>query len=493
MRAIIVLHRYLAVGVGLVMSLWCLSGFVMMYQEMPGLDARERVAGLQPLDLADCCELSGLPADDERAGGLRVEMLLGNPVLRGALPGGRAMDLRTGQPVAQLDAAQVAAVAQQFASGNGIGGTPRVLGTVQQDQWTLGNARRNQPAWHVAMDDGAGTELYINGASGEVFMDTNRRERIVAWFGAIPHWLYPTLLRQNGALWTQVVIWGSVVGMFLVGSGLYLGIMRMRPRRKGGKWSSPFRRWWYWHHMLGLTFGVLTLTWVFSGLMTMNPWGLLQGGRTGTSARALATPPNWGEVRGFLEAAAGGDALRGDVRQLQPAAFAGHLYMLALAADGTRQRLDASARPALLQRDTIEAAVARLPVPVRSFELMQREDSYYYGHKREAALPVYRAILADEDATRLYINPDTGAVRTVNATRRTSRWLHQGLHSLDLPFLRARPLWDVVVMLLLAGVTAVCITGTWMALKRVRSDWRRLRRFAVSGRRGYSAGTAPAR
>jgi hypothetical protein len=34
-------------------------------------------------------------------------------------------------------------------------------------------------------------------------------------------------------------------------------------RGKGGK-LSPYRGWLYWHHMTGLVFGVLTLTWVFS-------------------------------------------------------------------------------------------------------------------------------------------------------------------------------------------------------------------------------------
>jgi hypothetical protein len=46
-----------------------------------------------------------------------------------------------------------------------------------------------------------------------------------------------------------------------------------------------------------------------------------------------------------------------------------------------------------------------------------------------------------------------------------------GLHDLDFPVIRNRPWWDLLVIVLLSGVTAVCITGTWMALRRVRRDF----------------------
>ncbi len=61
-------------------------------------------------------------------------------------------------------------------------------------------------------------------------------------------------------------------------------------------------------------------------------------------------------------------------------------------------------------------------------------------------------------------------------TGRWSRWLRTGLHDLDFPVLRLRPIWDIVVIFLLLGVTLVCITGTWMACRRVRRDYLTLRR-----------------
>ncbi len=39
MRTILIVHRYLGVAIGLVMTLWCLSGFVMMYRGFPAVSA----------------------------------------------------------------------------------------------------------------------------------------------------------------------------------------------------------------------------------------------------------------------------------------------------------------------------------------------------------------------------------------------------------------------------------------------------------------------
>ena len=47
-RLLILTHRYLGVAVGLAVTLWCLSGFVMMYVPYPELMPEERLAGLEP-------------------------------------------------------------------------------------------------------------------------------------------------------------------------------------------------------------------------------------------------------------------------------------------------------------------------------------------------------------------------------------------------------------------------------------------------------------
>ena len=69
---------------------------------------------------------------------------------------------------------------------------------------------------------------------------------------------------------------------------------------------------------------------------------------------------------------------------------------------------------------------------------------------------------------------------------RLRRWLYQGFHSLDFPFLYFhRPLWDIVVILLSIGGTVLSFTTmlpAWRRLKRhgrAVTAWRPSRRFAA--------------
>ena len=98
MQIVLLLHRYLGMAVGVVMTLWCLSGFVMMYRGYPQVTELQRLAGLQPLDLAAArapptLDLAGLE-------GFRIEMLAGRPVLRiRQADGERTLDLASGAPL----------------------------------------------------------------------------------------------------------------------------------------------------------------------------------------------------------------------------------------------------------------------------------------------------------------------------------------------------------------------------------------------------------
>ena len=86
-----------------------------------------------------------------------------------------------------------------------------------------------------------------------------------------------------------LVIATSLLGVFLTVPGLYIGIARLN-RRRSGRWS-PYRGLRLWHHWLGLAFGALTLTWVGSGLLSVNPWGLLESPGTGAEREALRGRP----------------------------------------------------------------------------------------------------------------------------------------------------------------------------------------------------------
>lgn len=474
---LLVAHRYLAIAVGALMTLWCLSGFVMMYQGYPRLTEAERIAGLAPLDFTGCCRALELPfADDAQAPEWRVEMLLDKPVLRvaatSAAPMAATFDLTTGARVPELSVEQVRQVAAEYAARHGLGAA-QAPEPLEIDQWTIQTARRYRPIYRVELAGAGGSEIYVSGSSGEVFQDTSSRERTLSWLGAIPHWLYPTVLRRDGELWSEVVVWTSLLGTFLTVTGLYVGIARLR-RRRDGRFGSPFRGLWYWHHISGLVFGVLTLTWVFSGLLTMNPWGTLVGTGALEQIGTIKGNAPWRDVKQFLERVS--PSANGAFVQISSAVFDGRLHAVALGADGVRTRLDSAGQSAPLRPAEIDGAVARLGTRVAEARLLDEEDSYYYRHKNDAELPVYRVVLDDAERTRLYVNPVTGSMRGVDATMRASRWLRVGLHDLDFAGLRVRPVWDIVVGLLLLGVTITCGIGTWLALRRLRRDFLWVRR-----------------
>ncbi|MET0251273.1 MAG: PepSY domain-containing protein, partial [Novosphingobium sp.] len=398
LRFLLALHRWLGVGIGLLMTVWCLSGFVMMYSGYPRLLPVEQVRGLSPLRLPAAAGLDGVPlAAKQRIASARIEMLAGRAVLRIAPVAeiGAAYDVATGAAVGAVAAAEAEAVARDFGDRSSIDGALRSLAESPVDQWTVQVYGRHAPLYRAEFADPAGTRIYLSGRSGEAVQQATRAERFWGWLGAVPHWLYPTMLRQDGALWSRVVVWSSLLGCFLTATGMIVGVARLR--FGGSGIGSPFRGLWWWHHTMGFVFGVLTLTWVASGLVSMNPWGFLDSAAGPGERERLAGPLPWRDVRAAL---AGVGALPVGTVRLEVAPLGGRAYLLATRGDGTAQRL-AGGDPARLERHELAAAIAAA-FPLRALVLLREEDAYYYGERSAAPLPVWRATLADRDATRLY-------------------------------------------------------------------------------------------
>lgn len=483
--ALLVLHRWTGVIIGTVMTLWCLTGFVMLYVDYPRLLPAEQVRGLSPLHLPAGGSLRRITlSPDTRLASARLEMVAGKPVLR-VVPeknDGRAIwqmratpqsyDLETGALLAPLSRDDLGKVGTQFGRNVGIDGPVEAITPISVDQWTVQAFVANRPLYRVDYADAAGSTAYIAGQTGEVVQRTTRFERFWGWLGAVPHWLYPTVLRQNPAAWSQVVIWTSLIGCFLTVTGIWVGISRLR-RGKDGTIGSPYRGLWWWHHMAGLFFGLLTLTWVGSGLFSMSPWGLFDSDAGLAERQRLAGAMRWAGVR---DALAHMHRLPPATVRVESAPLGGKMALVAIAADGRMVRLDSSGIPAVLTRTDVATALQNGP-HVASLDLMSEGDSYYYAHKEPVRLPVWRAVLADTQATRLYIDAASGTLlRAVDGTGRAERWLWNAPHSFDLPGLRQSPWRYIIILPLLAAVTLVCGTGAWMGIRKLDRDLWRIRR-----------------
>ena len=296
---------------------------------------------------------------------------------------------------------------------------------------------------------------------------TTARERFWNWLGAVPHWLYFTELRRHPNIWSQVLIVTSLLGCFLVGVGIYLGI-RQLAARPAGRWS-PYVGVNLWHHVAGLTFGVFALTWVLSGLLSMNPWGWLQGAGTQAESAAIegAAPSSAASLAAVLENLA---AAHPPAVSLKAAPLDSAGYFIASGANGERLRLDERGEPAPISHAELQflaRALGGAGTP-GALQLMTREDSYYFSHHRQlAVLPVYRLVLAS--GTRYYLDSVSGMlIAKFDASGRAYRWLHQGLHRLDFAaVLRSRPQWDLIMLLLMSGVTLLCVTGAYLGCRRL--------------------------
>ena len=468
-RALVLVHRYLGILVGLLMAAWFGSGIVMMYAGYPRPAEPERLQALAPIDWHTCCHLAdGLFDDNQQFTDIQIESLLGTPVLRVRRPPlpDELIDLAQGsaRDIDDNDARLIAL----FAASRLIGPDSAITdaATIEGDQWTFGI--RGGDLYRFGFNDPGGSRFYV-GSSGRIALHTTARQRFWAWLGAIPHWLYLEPLRTNGQLWSQIVIWTSLLGSFLTVLGLYLGIAQFR--RGKSRALSPYRGLFYWHHLAGLVFGVMTLTFVVSGLISMNPWGFLESRRGGEAARIAGPAPRWSEIRASL---ANLQARAPNAVSLTGKPFAGHLYWLSTGADGTVARLDGTGNMAPLTDADLAQAATRLADTneIATQELITQEDTYYFSHHDQVVLPAWRVILNDAGRTRYYLDPTSGALlqrTTING--RWHRWLFGGLHRLDFTAaLRARPLWDIVMLVLLLGGIGLSATGVYLALRRIRSD-----------------------
>jgi hypothetical protein len=466
------IHRWLGIALALLMALWTMSGFVMLYVSYPETSTTERMAGLDPLDPSACC--AKIPAPEGPIDSASVEMLLGRPVLRWIGPHGPALvSLDTGAALA-IGEREAGRIAQKHMR-NAFDGAPAVrVEPVEVDQWSLQQGRY-APLYKATLADARGTELYVSGLTGEVVQDTHRTERFWNWLGAVPHWLYFTALRKDGEIWSQVVIWTSLLGTFLTLTGIYVGI-RMYGR---GKHKSPFRGVALWHHWTGLIFGLVTLTWVFSGFASMQPWGWLESEGPGEELQAMAGRQLDGVDAAMLVAALAAHPQPGVV-SAEAAVQGGRPVAILVGSDGSRSRAALlTLAPAPLSEVDLAAIAARARpgVPILSQGLITEGDAYHYDHhSTPALLPAYRVIYGDAEQTRLYLDPRTGElVDFVDSGSRGYRWWHLALHRLDLNGLRERPLWDFVTLPLLAGTALVCLLGAWMGVRRLRRKerWRR--------------------
>lgn len=476
------IHRWMGVTFCVLFVAWFVSGIVMMYCPYPRVNPEDRLVRSQPLDAA---RLSLSPAEALSKIGLAgpfsrisLAVLDGRPVYR--FTAGRqhaavfADDGQQVRPVAKDTALRIASAwAGETADSAAVEGP-----LSEPDQWTVPQGTQAYgPFWKCSWS--TGDEVYVSTKTGEVAQHTTTASRLGAWFGAVPHWIYFTPLRARPQLWNQVVVWLSGAGTVMSILGLIAGVWLYSPsgkyRTPTGRTSVPYAGQKRLHVILGLLFGLVTCTWIFSGMMSMGPFAWFRdSSKQPNVERALrGTSPDLTafeaklpreallEVKGELE-----------VKELELTSLAGRSVYLALEAAGKSRIVPVHGEP--LDAVSKDEIVSIVQPSVRPWSIIEAKpiteyEAYYVDRKRLRPLPAVRIRLDDPDDSLYYIDPKTArVVQSYGHSSRWNRWLYHGLHSFDLPLLyRYRPTWDIVVLFLMAG-------GTWLCYTAVVIGWRRL-------------------
>jgi uncharacterized iron-regulated membrane protein len=489
-RMVFLVHRWTGVLMCVLMALWFVSGMVMLFVGYPKLTPWERLGGLPSLPASSCCVAVEAALAKSRAPGEVKGIVLtsigGRPqyVLLDADGGRFAVDAVSGERVA-VGPTQALAAARSFMHGAG----GEYAGLVIEDRWTHSRSLNPHRPLHVVdMRDAATTRLYVSSATGQVVLDAPRAERLWNFVGAWLHWLYMFRDRPTDPVWSWTVIVLSGVGVVAAFTGALNGIWRWRfagAYKSGSK--SPFREAYLrWHHILGLVFGTVLLTWIFSGLMSMNPVGVFdaRGARPdvaafeGGSPSAVRLPVGVPRVLAMLSA----QGFRAS--ELEWRVLGGQPYILARNGRG-QTRLVVADGDAYAVREQwpepvlVEAARRLLPAPMSGYALLHDYDAYYFKRQvqsmygaDERRLPVLRVAFGDPGATWVHLDGYTGQVESnLDRSARVGRWLFNFLHSWDLPAMLGAS-WLREAALLALGLGGVLLSSTAVVLgtRRMRKS-----------------------
>lgn len=484
-KALIFVHRWLGVSLCLLFLSWFASGFVLMYWDYPVVSEADRLSRAPVLDAA-AIRLTPQEAyarlqTDLQPDRVKLGTFDARPAYRFGFGDAESIvSAVDGQMPTEFPPEMTLRIASSW-----TGQPPanaKMEENTEEDQWTVAEKFEDlRPMRKYSWPNGE--QVYVSTVTGDVEQYTTRASRLGAYFGAILHWLYFTPLRKRASVWARIVIWasglGTVSGLFGIIIGVSVYSPSKRYRREGAPSRLPYTGQKRWHSMLGLIFGLLACSWAFSGMLSMDPFPSWQGKTWDSTGARLAEALRGGPLRlaDFREGPRDAlDRLGSDfrVKELELDSFAGEPVYLGIAERNQSRIVHRDGEvTAEFNRNGIIDLIgnAALPHGLAEVRLVTQYEAYYLDRRRRNPLPVIFVKLNDKDHSIYYIDPKTARiVESYNSRARWNRWLYHGLHSMDFPWLyNHRPVWDLVVLILMAGGAALCVTSLVLA-------WRVLRR-----------------
>jgi hypothetical protein len=484
-QLIIRLHSLLGSLMSLMFVMWFLSGFVMIFAGFPHASKEKAFEHLEAITLNDLNTIKIPPL--ALLGQLVLEKRQGKVIyeLRQARGKEKIYDAKSMTQIDTYSEEDVLNLARSF-SGADILAYEKRLDLDQWMPWSY--CKPWLPIYKCDISDEAHTQLYISAVNGRVVQETTRKSRWAARLGAIPHWIYFKSIRMKTGFWLSFVYWISLLGVFASLSGLILGFIRLKRRKKRANWSdlSIFKKFWHkWHHITGFVFGLFVFTFILSGLVSVAEMPqFIAPVKNKQSASQL-----WNQK------IHSNDSIRISAKQIglcliDESKVKRIVWKTVMNKANLHVYTDKLYSPKVycLEGDKLieKLSYSRLEIgnwAMRIFKtspflltLQKNDDAYYQASERGGyPLPVWKIELNDTDGTCLYISPKTAnLLRTYNTNRKWHRWFYKGLHSFDFPFLLKHEWLRKLLLILLS------VGGTFVSVSALVLTWRNLLTFLKS-------------
>lgn len=479
------LHRYLGILLSLIFVMWFLSGMVMVFA--PGYPRAPRTD-------PSATTLNGnwIPLDS----------LVKNAIGEHHSPASVTFSGKDGRDLVTITSADTSVILdattgleyhnpkltpEEVAEKYCNAPIDRIDTLTKVDQWIpFGRYEQQMPIYKFHFNDPEKHQLYVT-SSGSLIQMTDKGQRLKAWFGTIPHWIYFTFIRKHQQTWIDVVSWAALLGCVMCLAGIIIALIDWwRHSRRCGVFSMPYRKkLWRWHFVLGLLFGWCCITFAFSGYMSLAPLPRFLVKERMTQQQDKGAPRGERQMRprsnGRSDMASLDEyalsptevvAASDSILSISFKSWNGHPYY-AVAYPSSTRNIDAThasgVEDFVLTAELVEEKAAKsFPnTPLKVTTITEYDSEYFTRTGRMTPLPAIRVeYLGDELHTVEYYDPKGLGVRTYDDNSRLHNLLYGKLHRLSFKCLTDHLwLWYSVMFLLLAGGSALSITGLIMALQ----------------------------
>lgn len=476
------LHRVLGTAVSLLFLMWFCTGLVLIYHPFPNVTAEQKNEKLETLpdSLPAIDVLESQIKNPDKTSKIRLRQFQGQTIVTASeKKHNYTFCADTNEIAKKVNYKAIENIAKTWVNAP----VEKVDTLIDLEQWIMySKYEKELPIYKFYFADENGSQLYIASKSGDVQQFTTSVQRFWAWIGAIPHTLYIPALRKHTQLWIDTITLLAMIGLVMCIGGIYVGVDAYYRRYKSkGKFESPYRKKWYWwHHVVGLLFGIFLLTWAVSGVMSLKKvpqWITKTHEEYKIPMKIKGKHPSLDKYKLDYRLI---KQRYTDLKEVEWSYFQGVPFYKTIVG-GKELSIDASQDTLLelfLPQKAIEKSIRSIHGDSVKFSvtLIDEYENYYLPWKKELALPVYKVEVDDADKSLYYINPKNGDYKYLNQNRKTRKWMFNALHYFHIKWLMDRPvLWTIFIWVAVLGCIIVSGTGVWLSWKYIRRKMKKLK------------------